>query len=200
MPKAGTASQALDDSYYDRMYEQSSWYSHPWQGSPYLPVWMRIVDVLAANNASSIYEIGCGPGQLAGCLNQHLPKIAYAGIDFSPKAIEIARRKNAGKIPAEAFAVADMRDGEVFDRDFDTVIATEVFEHIDDDQGFIRRIPSGKLVIFSVPNFDDPAHVRYFSGYSDAARWYQPCFQELTVIWVRRLQTQYGYWIGVGRT
>ena len=37
----------------------------------------------------------------------------------------------------------------------------ETLEHLDDLQ-VIENIPQGKNIIFSVPTFDDPAHVRVY--------------------------------------
>lgn len=195
MPKSGTAAEgALGCGYYDGVYEKSASYSAPWEESHYLELWMKILEAFEAKGATSVYEIGCGTGQLASCLSAKMPDLEYRGIDFSEKAIDIARSKSDSD-----FQVADLRDEGLFDYDFDTLVATEVFEHIDDDREFIKRIPDGKLVIFSVPNFDDPAHVRFFTGYTDVASWYSPCFKLLDISWIRKGDTQYGYWLGVGR-
>ena len=42
-------------------------------------------------------------------------------------------------------------------------VMLEVLEHLTRDIDVLQKIPSGKEVVFSVPSFDDPSHVRMFT-------------------------------------
>lgn len=94
-----------------------------------------------------VLDIGCGTGELAKYI------VDYHGFDISTKAVEIANND-------------DVFVGDAYDKDnygdFDTYIMTEVLEHIDDYR-VLRNIPTGKRVIFSVPSFPDPSHIRTFT-------------------------------------
>ena len=53
------------------------------------------------------------------------------------------------------------------------MICFEVLEHIQDDLGVLNRIPRGTKLLLSVPNFDDPYHVRYFSSEKEVYERYK---------------------------
>ena len=195
MPVPGSAqSEAPGASYYDDIYAKAPSYAEHWKKSTYVRVWQKIADVLREHKIRSVLEVGCGPGQLAACMKELVPDLSYSGFDFSPQAILMAKKAR----PDGDFVVADIRDAQSYAGDYQAVIATEVFEHLDDDIVCLRKIPEGKLVIFSVPNFDDPGHVRYFQTDDDVLGWYAGELKDATVVWVPR-NAQYGYWIGVGR-
>ena len=48
----------------------------------------------------------------------------------------------------------------------------EVLEHINDDLGLISILPDNAFIVLSVPNFDDPGHVRWFDNPEQAAERY----------------------------
>ncbi len=50
--------------------------------------------------------------------------------------------------------------------------ALEVLEHIRDDLAVIDNIREGADIIFSLPTFDDPAHVRKFKKPGDIQKRY----------------------------
>ena len=57
----------------------------------------------------------------------------------------------------------------------DTYIFCEILEHIERDLELLALVPVGKQVIITVPSFDDPGHVRYFSDLAHALARYE-CF------------------------
>jgi trans-aconitate methyltransferase len=196
MPQKGAAAHEQDPSYYDRIYRKIGRYKLPWNRSNLAPVWRRLADALVAADVTSVLELGCGTGQLASCLKERIPKLEYTGLDFSPVAIWIAE----GLYPHLRFELKDFNDDDVFDAAVDAVVLTEVLEHLDDDRALLRRIPKGTLVAFSVPNFDDQGHTRYFDTEKDVIDWYAKSFQTLDVSWVHYPTSRMGFWLGIGRT
>lgn len=110
---------------------------------------------------ASVLDVGCGTGELAKKLKN------YKGFDFSEKAIEIANDPRVW--------VGNIYDSKNFEGEFDYMVSTEVFEHIDDLKA-IENIPKGQKVIFSVPSFADPAHLRTYTEESVRER-YKGIFQ-----------------------
>jgi SAM-dependent methyltransferase len=157
-------------------------------------MWIKITNELA-ENIHSVLDLGCGTGQFAECLSENRDGISYRGVDFSATAIQIARATN----PSLDFSVKDLRDRNLFDNCPDAVVATEVLEHIDNDRALLDAVPAATWVVFSVPNFDDPGHVRYFDTTTDVEERYGPHLESLYVEWIRIPGTRFGYWLGAGR-
>lgn len=109
---------------------------------------------------STVIDLGCAIGNLARTLRATGHIGDYHGIDFSPAAI----RRCDPKLENCRYTLADLRDWQP-DPDTPTTVyvALEILEHIDDDLALLARIPAGRRTIISVPTFDSPAHVRYFT-------------------------------------
>lgn len=138
-------------AYYDAIFK------HPYSTKRYDKIYKVIVDWVG--ESSSILEIGCGTGELAKRLID--AGANYRGIDFSEEAIKIAQSKVGEKV--EVGNVYDPVQYTDHNHTYDTIIATEVLEHVNDVKA-ILNIPSGKRLIASVPNFDDPAHLRTYDS------------------------------------
>ncbi|MCK4579390.1 MAG: glycosyltransferase [Candidatus Marinimicrobia bacterium] len=87
----------------------------------------------------SMLDIGCGQGNLSGYVEN------YDGFDMIKNPHRIA------DIYAHEFG------------DYDVYVLLEVLEHLTRDIEVLRKIPAGKDIVFSVPSFDDPSHVRMFT-------------------------------------
>ncbi len=144
--------KAAGPAFYDRALadrRNSQWLAV--ERNPYRPLWEATAALVP--EGVSLVELGCGTGRLASLL---VPKVrAYLGIDFAPACIAEARRF----VPDAAFLVADLRNGVP---EAEVYVANETLEHLDDDLALLRSLPSGSLVILSVPSFDSAAHVRHF--------------------------------------
>ena len=100
---------------------------------------------------SKILEIGCSGGPLIRALN----KLGYNdvhGIDISEPAIDLCKLREISNTSVMDGSRPDFGDGQ-----FDVVIASDVLEHIEDEEKALcewNRIlkPSGKLIVF-VPAF-----------------------------------------------
>lgn len=163
--------------WYDALYETSENYNCHYTKSHYYFLWAVIVDRMRLAGIRSILEIGCGPGQLAAFLmDQGVSQ--FVGLDFSPKAIDIARKN----VSRGSFVVADARSPEIHHQvDHEVVICTEVLEHIEDDFGVLSRFLPGKRCICSVPNFPHESHVRHFHDAAEMIARYGPFFRDLDV-------------------
>ncbi|MEO7214179.1 class I SAM-dependent methyltransferase [Mucilaginibacter sp.] len=93
-----------------------------------------LLKMLEKNKNQCILDLGCGNGYLVN----HLLSLGYNvyGTDASEKGIAIANKINPGR-----FFVQDLSTGklppELQKFSFDTIISTEVIEHLYDPEGFI---------------------------------------------------------------
>lgn len=130
--------------------------------------WVQVEMMLRSFRGKKILEIGCGTGQLAKML-EDLGHTNYEGFDFSSVAI-----RKAQEISGQSFFVGDALDPTLYDKPYEVVISLEVLEHIRKDTAILNLIRKGTYVIISVPNFDDPGHIRWFRNeYQVRKRFYK---------------------------
>lgn len=121
-------------------------------------------EAVAEANPKSVLDVGCGPGELAGRIQQELGA-NVVGIDLSPRMAELTHQRG---VPA---AVGDVQKLPVRDRAFDCVLATWMLYHAQDVNravGEIARvlIPNGRFV--AATNYvDHLAEVRALVGAGD---------------------------------
>lgn len=104
------------------------------------------------NKNSCILDLGCGNGHLVNYLNS-IGYDAY-GIDASATGIAIARKTNQDR-----FFLQDISSGklphELQEINFNSIVCTEVIEHLYDPEEFIRlcksTLPKGGELIISTP-------------------------------------------------
>lgn len=126
-----------DEEYYNNLFSDNSDMSR-----------YEEVDKLAGSWCQGrTLDIGCGVGQMQKFVSD------WHGFDFSDVAIKTANNPNAW--------VGSAYDPKNYDN-YDTYLAMEVFEHLDDYR-VLHNIPTGKLIVFSVPSFTDPSHLRTFT-------------------------------------
>lgn len=155
-----------DYNYYNRFFTENKSFHTDYKNSFYYVHWTQVIVFLKKIVASNVLEVGCGTGQLAEYLvNEGF--VNYKGFDFSDKAIEIAKSK-----VNTCFFVANALEKQSFHHDYDTIICLEVLEHIKNDLILIENIKKGSNIIFSVPNFDAPSHVRWFTSERQIKRRY----------------------------
>ena len=122
--------QEQDSDYYDKYYrskrsryklEKAFWY----------PLWILAAEQIRLQGASRIVDVGCGAGPLARLLPA---EVSYTGYDFSPVAIERARKLFDGECDA-TFVLKDVHsfDGSEFES-ADAVVICELLEHIEEAQ------------------------------------------------------------------
>jgi 2-polyprenyl-3-methyl-5-hydroxy-6-metoxy-1,4-benzoquinol methylase len=158
--------EAMGSEYYDKVYAESANYAQDYRDMAYYPMWAQTIRIMRAIGEPRILDVGCGVGHLAHYLWDEGFR-NYHGFDFSGHAVEMARKRVDQDV-----VVADAYDPASYDFDYDVAIAMEVFEHLDDDLAVIGHLKPGTRIIFSVPTFDDPAHVRLFKSPRDVAARY----------------------------
>jgi 2-polyprenyl-3-methyl-5-hydroxy-6-metoxy-1,4-benzoquinol methylase len=96
-----------------------------------------------------ICDLGCGSGWLS---NELCKFGATTGVDLSESGVELARQRWPAVSEFHAADVTQWRPG----RQFDLVVSSEVFEHIDDKRAFVDTVhtilkPGGYLLL-TTPN------------------------------------------------
>ena len=136
--------------YYTEIYRQG------YDAGGYYPLYQVVIRLLAQMPSPRVLELGCGIGDLGAMIIEE--GYRYRGFDFSPEAIAQCMRR----CPDGRFSVADIYDPENYQPiDYNTVIALEVLEHVDDLK-VVEMIPPGARLIASVPDYDDAAHLRLY--------------------------------------
>ena len=113
-----------------------------------------------ARAGTRVLEVGCGAGANLQMINDLSPltkEIEYYGIDISPKAIEAANDyKNKSDMNNCLFEIGDAENLKYDDGYFDTVICTEVLEHLLNPRKALREmyrvLKTGGLSIVTTPN------------------------------------------------
>lgn len=134
----------------------------------------RIGEIVRAASPRSLVDLGCGGGVLLSEISQFLPEASLAGIDLSERQIEVNRQSLlfaswfAGDL-TKAEAVPPQLHGS-----FDVVTCSEVIEHVDSPQSFLRnaRLLTGAGGLLVLTTQSGPVHeterrvghVRHFTG------------------------------------
>jgi len=121
---------------------------------------ISVINKYLKNSNQKILDIGCG----AGTLSLYLANKGHStlGLDISSKAIEeCLKSKKALGLNNVAFRTLDFLTMKTKNR-YDTVLFTEVIEHLEDDSKALRSIhkllkPSG-IMILSTPSDTAPLH------------------------------------------
>ena len=136
----------LSNIYTDGTYIQENplWHQEdsPWKAC-------HIADIINKNglDPKSICEIGCGAGEILSQLSEkYFIDCNYYGYEISPIAFEICEKKSNNRLN---FYLEDFISKA--DR-YDIVMAIDVFEHVEDYIGFLRKIKErGDYLIFHIP-------------------------------------------------
>ena len=110
----------------------------------------ELYEMLAATGPQSVLDAGCGEGFVTRFLCEQNAGWELTGVDLSEAAIRYARRHSNGDA---RFAVGDLYDLPFEDDAFDTVLCSEVLEHLEDPGrafGELRRV-ARRSVVVSVP-------------------------------------------------
>jgi cyclopropane fatty-acyl-phospholipid synthase-like methyltransferase len=93
-----------------------------------------------------ICEVGCGTGEILLALERAFPRASLAGFEISPHAYGRAKKKETSRTKFH------LRDASEIPEAFDVALAIDVFEHVEDYMGFIKRVRSlARYKIFHIP-------------------------------------------------
>lgn len=148
-PETWTATGTVMDNsiYNDGTYLETSgtWHEEdsPWKARQIL----RMLDRHGIE-PTTVCEVGCGAGEILRQLADSLGHDrSYVGVDISPQAIALAGEKAA---PHLRFTRGDILAMET--PRFDLLMAIDVFEHVEDYLGFLRKLRHrGEYKIFHIP-------------------------------------------------
>ena len=98
--------------------------------------------------ARSIGEIGCGAGEILRQLQFQMPaETRFCGYDISPQAIELCKERANAHL---SFHCQDLLTETI--EPFDILLCIDVFEHVEDYLGFLRKARArAKMKIFHIP-------------------------------------------------
>jgi 2-polyprenyl-3-methyl-5-hydroxy-6-metoxy-1,4-benzoquinol methylase len=169
----------LGAEFYDSMHAQVDGSE---TSTRYDKLFRKIVANIRGHRSRSILEVGCGSGFLAKMILQEYDA-NYRGFDFSAQAVNNAAMRTRRP---ELFFVGDALDQRCYDGDYDTVVCTEVLEHIDRDLEVIQLWREATWCVCSVPNFDYAGHVRYFKDADEVTARYGGLIEIEAVVRIAR--------------
>lgn len=97
---------------------------------------------------ATVCEIGCGAGEILRQLQSGLPPgTLLRGYDVSPQAIELCRQRQNRHL---SYVCGDLLATD--EGPFDLLLCIDVFEHVEDYMGFVRRLRGrGRHTLFHIP-------------------------------------------------
>jgi len=114
--------------------------------------------VVGTNNA----DVGCACGDMTVRLLE-LVGGTWTGFDFSQSAVDMAVQR----FPDMAFVLLEDYNLNGLEGTFDTVVCSEVIEHVEDDKAFLQFLygVATKRVVLTTPNkhVTDPGHLRLYT-------------------------------------
>jgi 3' terminal RNA ribose 2'-O-methyltransferase Hen1 len=173
----------------------------------------RVVEILKHHGAATVIDLGCGEGRLLRDLMKDRSFTRIAGMDVSPRALDIARdRLRIDGLPSRQAARLSLFQGSLMYRDerlasYEAATAVEVIEHLDPPRlAAFERVIFGEtkphLLVVTTPNVE--FNVRFESLPSGKLRhrdhrfeWTRAEFRR----WADRVSSSYGYrfeWLPVG--
>ena len=111
----------------------------------------QIIKIIKQNSLipKTVCEVGCGGGEILNQLSElyDADDRKFFGYEISPQAFELCSKKSKENL--------DFRFGDLLKDDverFDIVMAIDVFEHVEDYFGFLRKLKEkGEYKIFHIP-------------------------------------------------
>lgn len=110
----------------------------------------HIEQAVSDANAIEILEIGCADGYVIKYLTEHNPRIRVRGVDLNREALRRAQEMN----PNAHFEYGDALTIRVPDKQFDTLMALELLEHIQDFEAALQNLQkiNARYFLLSVPH------------------------------------------------
>lgn len=119
------------------------------------------------NKIKSIADVGCGDGRLVKELSDNYSDIRIMGIDYSNRAIDLAKAMN----PESNFISINIINNILEDK-FDAITLVEVFEHIPLDlcndfvDGLSNQLNDNGVIYLTVPHKNKPLSYKHFQHFT----------------------------------
>lgn len=136
-------------------------------GFEYLSYLSHVKDFLRNTPFDRLLDVGCGDGRLLCDLSGEFPDRALHGIDFSERAISLARAFG----PDVDWTVGDVADDSLFAEKYDVITSIDVLEHIPPSElaAFVsaisRRITDSGLLVVTVPSTNVPVQDKHYQHF-----------------------------------
>jgi SAM-dependent methyltransferase len=145
-------------------------------GINYISTIEFILSEISRLTATSVVDIGCGDGRLTRELALRSGMQRCVGVDYSLRAINLARAMNQD-VPAERlkYVAADITKQDAHLGTFDVAILMEVFEHIPPAEAhdFLRGVRNlmrpGSRLLLTVPHTNKPVEYKHFQHFDVAS-------------------------------
>jgi 2-polyprenyl-3-methyl-5-hydroxy-6-metoxy-1,4-benzoquinol methylase len=140
-------------------------------GINYVSTIELVLDKLAALSPLTVVDIGCGDGRLTREIYTNLSVERVVGVDYSIKAVNLAKAMNQD-IPKIEFYSEDIMASSNRLGLFDAAVLMEVFEHIPVNfatafMGSVRAlIKSGGSLLMTVPHANKPIEYKHFQHFT----------------------------------
>lgn len=141
-----------------------------------------LLDRISKEQINSIIDIGCGDGRFTAELSKAFPDVKVIGIDYSKRAINIAKAIN----PEIQFDCKDIIASD-YKQEFSAGVLMEVLEHIPprDVKMFLRGVSdllcNEGLLFITVPHSNKPVEYKHFQHFTvesllnELNSFFEPC-------------------------
>ncbi len=129
-----------------------------------------LVNAIPGDQARSVIDLGCGPGNSTEVLAARFPDAVVTGVDSSADMIQAARQR----LPAYRFEIATIEEWEALDP-LDVILANAVLHWVPDHAELLPRLvgklaAGGSLAIQMPDNLNEPA-LRLMSEVGAGGPW-----------------------------
>jgi SAM-dependent methyltransferase len=133
-----------------------------------------LIELLGRQEFRTLVDVGCGDGRLVDELMREFPKRRIVGVDYSRRAIDLAR----AMVPGGDFVHADIGDPDglrSLQGPFDRALLVEVLEHIPPAAAprflmSVRQLlgTEGELIV-TVPHVNKPTEPKHYRHFTSAS-------------------------------
>lgn len=114
----------------------------PWKATQILKIFNR-----NSLQPYSVAEIGCGAGEILYNLSLFLDNVKFSGYEISPQAFALTENRKKNNLDFYLDNLVDNPD--IY---FDIILCIDVFEHVEDYLGFLKKLKlKAKNHIFHIP-------------------------------------------------
>ena len=129
-----------------------------------------VAELVGAAPFATLADVGCGDGRMRRELGRRFPEARLCGLDFSERAVALARALNPG-LDLRVHDVTREPLGETFD----TVVLSEVLEHIPPPElgafvaGVAGLMHAGSRLVVTVPHANQKRHPKHYQHFTRAS-------------------------------